>query len=178
MGVSWLISKPKTDEDSALVLLRGVDAAAPGLGKIGLNFLGQGFRSDEAGRRLGQVITEKISQLQQEAAHLQMYTRQLRQKNDELAGENQRLRNDPLRVRLENLQQQARLLSSRVELAETQLLQQEDAAQRQHKLHELEVNRLQVQIDELQRLVAKQHMQLIELLGDSFTRSESQSLDQ
>ena len=174
-GLAWFTIKPEVVKDTASALLQGLEATAPGLGKIGLNFLGQGFRPDEAGWRLGQVITEKISQLQQEAACLQWRIQQVQQKHAELAGDNQRLRNEPLRLRIKDLQQENYKLSSRAERTAIQVRQQDETAQRVQKLHALEVERLQAQVGELQRLVAKQHMQLINLLGDNFTRSEGET---
>lgn len=171
----WFVDKPKTVEASALVLLRGMNETAPGLGQIGLDLFAQGFNPAETGQRLGQQITEKVLQFQQEAVHLQMCIQQLRQKNDELAGVNQRLRDEPLRLRVKDLQREMQALSSRAGRAEALARQWEETTHRQAKLHTLEIGHLQSQVAELQRLVARQHMQLIELLGDNFTRLEGET---
>ncbi len=149
-------------------LLRAISVHLPGLQADLHELADEGMTAEQIGFRIGVLIAAELSSLQLQLNHLQIQAGELRHLNDELSSQNQLLWDYPARAELDRIRMQLAEQSTRADRAESGLASTREMVERERQKFLVEINTLQATVADLRRLVARQHMELVELMGDAY----------
>ena len=165
--MSWFQNSEDIQRQGAARLLRALAPSLPGPVDDLLSKLENGADIAGVAGQLGQELGGYVQALQQRFADLDRRALQIMEYNALLEREVQRLRSDSLRLELNSAREEILLLEDGAQRSRKDADALRKALALEQQMYQKETARLQAQIADQQRIIAKQQLQLNALLNPS-----------
>lgn len=161
----FCVNKPAAQREAVLALLQGLDSQIHGMAGFWMGWSEADLEPAAAGRKVGEYLAGELAQLRGQLVAQERQIASLLQYNERLSAANESSAAAQGRREL----QEAHRQTCQARLNEQTLRQ---TLQQQQTLHERQIQALEAQLADHRRLIARQHHELVDLMGEAYTQTQ------